>query len=148
MHASAKRAALAALLALLVQAAALVLRRESGGAAGAGHGGRGGLHAPLQCEVADFDGAVRRFSEILQFRTVSDALAAGHTHAPGEFEKLNDWLAAAFPTIWERLTVEKARPPPLSPRRRGPASALQAIACRCCAPPPPTRRLATSPATS
>jgi len=111
VNANVKRAALAALLALLVQAAALALHREAGGAGA----GPAAVHAPLQCEVSDFDGAVRRFSEILQFQTVSDALAAGHTHAPDEFDKLNGWLAASFPTVWERLTVEKARPPPPPP---------------------------------
>lgn len=53
------------------------------------------------------DGAVRRFSRALQFRTVSDADAETHARDPGEFEALLAHLEAAYAGAFSRLEVER-----------------------------------------
>ncbi|PNW82050.1 hypothetical protein CHLRE_06g271700v5 [Chlamydomonas reinhardtii] len=64
--------------------------------------------AEQTCLVAEeLDAAVQRFSQFLQFRTVSSPLVPHHTVEPDEFRRLHDWMPTAFPEVWETLEVEE-----------------------------------------
>ncbi|KAG2445338.1 hypothetical protein HYH02_008803 [Chlamydomonas schloesseri] len=64
--------------------------------------------AEQACLVAEeLDAAVQRFSQFLQFRTVSSPLVPHHTVEPDEFRRLHEWMPTAFPEVWETLEVEE-----------------------------------------
>jgi hypothetical protein len=60
-----------------------------------------------QCSPPYLDTAVQHLSEIIQFRTVSDAGAEHHVVDVQEFHKLGAWLASTYAEVWQHFTVEK-----------------------------------------
>ncbi|EFJ52829.1 hypothetical protein VOLCADRAFT_86190 [Volvox carteri f. nagariensis] len=51
--------------------------------------------------------AVNRFSKLLQFRTVSSPTVQHHVLEPGEFRRLHEWVAGAYPEVWKAMKVEE-----------------------------------------
>ncbi|KAF6264265.1 hypothetical protein COO60DRAFT_171986 [Scenedesmus sp. NREL 46B-D3] len=60
------------------------------------------------CPFPNLTAAVARFSRVIQFKTVSDLTTSNHVRYPEEFSKMDAFLGAAYPEVWQQLKVEKA----------------------------------------
>jgi hypothetical protein len=77
-------------------------------AAAAGSNSTPSSQASLQiCSPPYLDAAVQHLSDIIQFRTVSDAEAEHHVVDVHEFHNLGAWLADTYADVWEHFTVEQ-----------------------------------------
>ncbi|GIL59796.1 hypothetical protein Vafri_14522, partial [Volvox africanus] len=64
--------------------------------------------AEQTCMTADeATAAVNRFSQLLQFRTVSSPIVPDHVIEPSEFQRLHHWMPGAYPEVWDMMTVEE-----------------------------------------
>ena len=81
----------------------------------------------VQCKLPAKNEAIRRFSEILQFRTISSLQADNHVQDASEFSRLHEFLETSFPTAYARLSVEKASACALQPYFVQPAYELLTI---------------------
>ncbi|GMH42888.1 hypothetical protein BSKO_10807 [Bryopsis sp. KO-2023] len=61
---------------------------------------------PIECSVSG-DEALKRFSKILSFETVSQADTEDHTKDSQTFSDLHGYLEEAYPLIYSKLNVEK-----------------------------------------
>jgi hypothetical protein len=65
---------------------------------------------PAKClSTEDVDAAVQRFSQLLQFRTVSSPLVPLHVVEPEQMRELHEWMPSAFPEVWGAMAVEEVR---------------------------------------
>jgi hypothetical protein len=77
-------------------------------AAAAGSNSTPSSQASLQsCSPQYLDAAVQHLSEIIQFKTVSDAEAGHHVVDVHEFHNLGAWLADTYADVWQHFTVEQ-----------------------------------------
>lgn len=91
-------------------AAAAVANSAPQAAAAPPEFGGSALRVAASCEWPGLDAALRRFSRLLQFETVSDPATPTHARDPRAFEALNAFLASDEgygASVFSRLAVER-----------------------------------------
>lgn len=65
----------------------------------------------VQMDLQDGHGALRRFADGLEFKTVSSFQQANHVEDEEQFEMLHEHLQKSYPAVHESLDLEKVTYP-------------------------------------